>query len=352
MTARFVSVSVVLAACGARPTPVPVAPTEDRIAIIGSERGPSGARLVAIDESGDRQFALLRAGRGVVRDSNPAVSPDRRWVVFASSRDRALDETSLWLAPLGVETTPIRITSGASIESHPTWTRDGRAIVFASTRDGGDFDLWRLEIVNGRARGDATQLTTGAGHEITPSVARDGAVVYAAVTPLGDRELESHLEERGPDGTIKQLTGGPADTAPALSPDDRLIAFARPHAHEGALTSEIWKLERGTELAQLVIVLPITDESGPVWSRDGRYLFATSVLRGDAGVLFSSIIHVDLREATPRARMLRDQAGAIARLTPAIVAPTLDDAALHGDPEYLPELARIMADAIEHQRTK
>jgi len=287
-----------------------------------------------------------------VRDSHPAVSPDRAWIVFASSRGRPLDETSLWIAPLGVEATPIALTTGAAIESHPTWTPDGRAIVFASTRDGGDFDLFRLAITNGRAVGDPVQLTFAASHEITPTVAADGTVIYAAVTPTGERTVESRLEERRPDGTIRVLTSGPADTTPALSPDGATIAFARPVLHEGAPTSELWRMPRGSELATPVLAtpLPMTEESGPVWSRDGRYLFATSVMRGDAGVVFSSVVHVDLQESVLRVRMLRDRAGAIARLTPAIAVSDLDATALDADPEYLPELARILAAAIANQK--
>jgi hypothetical protein len=86
-----------------------------------------------------------------------------------------------------------------------------------------------------------------------------------------------------------------------------------------------------------------------VWSRDGRFVFATSVLRGEHSVLFSSVIYVDLRAATPIARMLRDRAGAAARLTPAITAAALDAAALDAAPEYLPELARIVAGALEER---
>jgi len=326
----------------------------DRIAIVASERGPRGTRLVAIDEHGDRRLVLIAPAVGVVRDSHPAVSPDGAWIVFASSRGRALDETSLWIARLGVEAVPVALTSGLAIDSHPTWTPDGTAIVFASTRDGGDFDLWRLVIAQGRAVGEPVPLTTGAGHEVTPTVAADGAVIYAAVTPTGERTVESRLEERRADGTIHVLTGGPADASPALSPDGATIAFARPVIHEGVPTSELWRMARGSELATPILAtpLPLTEESGPVWSRDGRFLFATSVMRGDAGVVFSSVIHVDLREAAPRARMLRDHAGAIARLTPAIAAPVLDAAALLADPEYLPELARILAAAIEDQKSK
>lgn len=342
--------AVGLAACGPRPpaVPPPKAAVEDRVAIIAAERGPNGARLVAIDEHGDRLHVMIADAASVVRDTNPSVSPDGRWLVFASSRDRPLAETSLWIASIGVEVTPVRLTWGAGIESHPAWTRDGSAIVFASTRDGGDFDLWRLAIANGRASGEPEQLTSGAGHEVTPSVARDGTVIYAEVTPRGDHELESHLESRAPDGTITKLTEGPADTSPALSPDERTLAFSRIIVRDGQPNTELWILTRADQHAERVIELPPTDDGGPVWSRDGAFLFATSVVAGEAGPshpLFSSVIHVELAEHPRHARMLEDHAGGIARLTPAIVAPVLDAAALRKNPEYLPELARIMSAA-------
>jgi len=338
---------------GCGPPPAPAAPADaDRIAIVASERGPNGARLVAIDEHGDRRFELIApVAAGVVRDVNPAISPDGRWLAFASTRGRTFDETSLWLAPLGVEATPIRLTDGAWIDSHPAWTRDGRALVFASTRARGDFDLWRLPIAAGRAAGPPEQLTHAPTHEVTPAVAADGAIIYAAVTPKGGAEVESHLEERAPDGTIRALTEGPADTSPALSPDGAAIAFSRPAVHEGMPHAELWRLPRAGGPATQLVELPLTDESGPVWSPDGRFLFATSVLRGaDGRPLFSSVVHVDLQEVPAKARMLRDHAGAIARLTPAVAAAHLDAAALRGDPEYLPELARIVEGAIARAR--
>jgi Tol biopolymer transport system component len=224
---------------------------------------------------------------------------------------------------------------------------DGSAIVFASTREGGDFDLWRQPVANGRATGPAEQLTHAPGHEITPTVAADGAIIYAALTPMGGHEVESHLEQRAADGTITKLSAGPADTSPALSPDGKTLVFARPFEHDTKLDTELWRVARGGELATQLVDLPLTDESGPVWSRDGRFVFATSVLRTpEAGVVFSSVIYVDLQEPQPRARLLQDHAGALVRLTPAIAARTLDVAALHGNPDYLPELARILDDAI------
>jgi len=343
------SLAIVAAGCVPR---APAAPPSDRIAIVASERSAEGARLVAIDERGDRQFEVVQPAAGLVRDSNPTVSPDGKWLAFASSRDRSLDQTSLWLAPLGVAMTAHRLTDGQAIDAHPTWTPDGRAIVFASTRGGGEFDLWRMAIRGGQP-GELTRLTRARGHEVTPAVAPDGAIIYAAVTPdVERREIETHLEERAPDGAIRKLTAGPADSSPAVSPDGTRLVFARPQIHGGKPDSELWLMVRTSGTAAPLVDLPLTDESGPVWSRDGRFVFATSVLRGaDGRVVFSSIIHVDVREAPPVARILEDRVGAIIRLTPAVTATPLDAAALHRDPEYLPELARIMSKVIEQQQS-
>jgi dipeptidyl aminopeptidase/acylaminoacyl peptidase len=346
VTPRSTVLWVACLACAGRAR----APSSDRIAIVASERGPQGARLVSIDEHGDRQFELVEPAAALARDTNPAVSPDGAWIVFASSRGRGLDETSLWIAPAGVARAPRRLTDGKGIDSQPVWTPDGRAIVFASTRARGDFDLWRLEIRGGEPTA-LTQLTDAPGHEVTPAVAADGTIVFAEVTASADRrDIETHLEERAPAGAVHRLTSGPADSSPALSPDGARLVFARPQLHGGKPDSELWLMVRGTDRAAPLVDLPLTDESGPVWSRDGRFVFATSVLRGaDARVLFSSVIYVDTRESPPIARILEDRVGAIARLTPAVTATPLDAAALHTNPEYLPELAHIMQTLIEQQ---
>jgi Tol biopolymer transport system component len=342
---------VACCACGTRPVADPKAPAPDRVAIIAAESGPEGARLVALDERGDRRFELVRAADSVARDTHPAVSPDGQWLVFASSRGRPLAETSLWIAPVAADAEPVRLTTGAAIDSHPAWTRDGSAIVFASTRDGGDYDLFRLAIDHGHPRGEPEQLTHAAGHEITPACGADGSIVYASITKLADGELDSHLEMRAPDGTITNLTEGPADTSPALSPDGRTIVFARPVVHGNVPDGELWSMPLHADAASQLVDLPMTDESGPVWSSDGRYVFATSLLRGAAGnPLFSSVIVIDTRTHPRKARLLQDRLGAIARLTPALTRVPLDAGALASDPEYLPELARIMAEAMAAQK--
>lgn len=340
-----------LGACSAR-SPRP--PARDRIAIAVSERYERGTHLVAVDERGDRVLELVRGADSTVRDTHPAISPDGRWIVFSSSRDRPLDQTSLWIAPLQPDAVPVVLTLGDSIDSHPTWNRDGTAVVFASTRGGAGFDLYQLAVDGrGRAIGAPVALTVGPGHQVTPSVALEGTIVYGAVTPTAAGEVESHLEARLPDGAIAQLTQGPADTSPAVSPDGHAIAFARPVARQGGVDSDLWLASVGGQAARHLVDIPLTDESGPVWSRDGRFVFATSVLRGARGdAVFSAVIVVDTADATPVARVLFDRTGAVARLTPAVATAALDAVELGRNPEYLPEIARIAAAAIAAHKAR
>ncbi len=297
----------------------------------------------------------------LARDTNPAVSPDDRFVVFASSRGRAFDETSLWIAPVAPDAIAHALTAGAAIDSQPTWAPDGSAIVFARAVPGGNFDLYRLAIDrDGNARGEPVQLTTGAGHEVTPSVARDGAIVYAEVTPHGEgsADVDSHLELRTPDGAIVRLTEGPTDATPAFSPDGKTIAFSaateRTTAGGAMLDADLWRIKAtGGGAAERIVDLPLTDESGPVWSPDGRFLLATSALRDShAKAVFSSVIEIDMTAAPRIARMLEDHAGLFPRLTPALTHAALDRKALDADPEYLPELARLLAPAMAQAKSQ
>jgi dipeptidyl aminopeptidase/acylaminoacyl peptidase len=340
------------AACGAPRATTPAA--EDRIAIVVAERGTSGIRLVAIDERGDRRFEVVQPAAQLARDTHPAISPDGAWIVFASSRGGPLERTHLWIAPLAPEAVahPLTVEPGTTIDSHPTWLPDGSGIVFASTRgERGDYDLYRQAIAHGVAVGEPERLTSAAGHEVTPSVARDGTIYYTSITPGEGDHVDSHVEALARDGSIRRVTEGPGDAAPAISPDGRTLVFARPvERSAGTVDADLFEMPADGGAARPVIALPLTDESGAVWSRDGRVLFATSVLRGAQGnVVLSAVIAIE-RDAHPVvARLLEDRVGPIARLTPAIGPAPLDRRALAAAPEYLPELVRLIAKAVEHQ---
>jgi Tol biopolymer transport system component len=362
-------VLLVVAACGHKPPPDPdVAASgagDDPIHIVATERNPSGGgHLVVISESGDRIATLVVPAQTVARDSSPAFSPDGKWLVFVSSRGRAIDRSSLWAVRVGFDAEPFRVTEGAAIDIAPVWSPAGDAIVFASSRSG-NFDVWRLPVSgDDGARlsfGKPIRITTAAGQEISPSVAADGRIAYAALTPGKDGTMSSRIEVLSADGkNVDAVTAGPGDSSPAFDARGRL-AFARPTVRTGesakekrvfaSVDTDLWILDDKGE--RKVVDLPFTDESGPVWSNDGRWLFATSLLRKVTGEpLLSSVIHVDLDEQPVIARMLVDRAGAVTRLAPALAPVVLDSAGLHGNPDYGDELRRTVERAIERSETE
>lgn len=308
-----------------------------------TEQWAQGGRLVVVDDAGDRQAVLVPPAPGpptVVRDEQAAFSPDGRWIAFVSTRGRDLDHPRLWLVPAvtGAVATPISDGPGADLS--PAWSPDSAALVFASDR-AGSFDLYRLALDDhGQPRGAPVRLTSAASHELAPSVGPDGRIVAQVIEPgLAPR---SYLALVDGGGDLAPLTDGPLDATPAWAPDGRRLAYAtRRLRDDGREDSELMVLDLGRAVPPVAVTeLPTTDESGPVWSHDGRWLFATSVVvDADDQPRWSSVIAIDLREPRFVPRMLRDQVGAIVRAGPALAPLRLDELALARAPAYLPALA-------------
>jgi Tol biopolymer transport system component len=352
LRAGVAAVAVLGIACSP-PAQHPAPPIAVRI--VATERGGAGGRLVVIDEAGDRQAELVPAAVTTARDNSAAFSPDGAWIAFASSRTRDLDRTSLWIVPAVIGAAPIRLTDDRADDLAPAWTPGSDALVFASDR-GGTFDLWRVALIkaDGRVRAGAlTQLTHAPGAELGPSVARDGRIAYAALDRDDTGTLRSRIAVLDADGTARVITLGPGDSTPAWTPDGKAIAFAAPMARAGgAIDSDLLAVAPDGTDRRVLIDAPDTDESGPVWSADGRWLFATSLYRQvETGKpLLSSVVYVDLREQPPTLRMLQDRAGAISRLAPAIGPGGLDPQPLHAAPAYRAALVQILVHALSSPR--
>ena len=111
-------------------------------------------------------------------DYGPAFSPDGRRIAFESSRSGEAEE--IWLAdPNGSNV--VQLTGGPvdwrgepRWRGAPVWSPDGSRILFASRGDGGNPDLWTVDVDGGALR----RVTNDPGHDGIAAWSPDGRWVY------------------------------------------------------------------------------------------------------------------------------------------------------------------------------
>lgn len=115
-----------------------------------------GASLFA-QVPGQKKPFDVQAMLQLSRVSEPAVSPDGKWVAFTVQTidiDKNTKSKHIWIVPLdGGE--PRAITSDGTSNERPRWTPDSQRIIYISNR-GGSGQVWSMD-PNG---GDAKQLTS------------------------------------------------------------------------------------------------------------------------------------------------------------------------------------------------
>ncbi|WP_086845558.1 S9 family peptidase [Amycolatopsis kentuckyensis] len=145
----------------------------------------------------------------------PRVSPDGRWVVFASSPTGRAGEypvSGLWVGPADASEPPRELVAGAAEDREPRWSPDSAWVYFLSDRaDRGTAQLYRV----GREGGEPEQLTDWAAglgnHVLMP----DGdAVVFLAP--------EEKAVAADPRVRVVGAAGAGAPTWDTLAQPDRL----------------------------------------------------------------------------------------------------------------------------------
>ncbi|HTU66258.1 MAG TPA: S9 family peptidase [Steroidobacteraceae bacterium] len=120
----------------------------------------------------------------LARASDPQVSPDGRYVVYAL-RETDLDanrgRTDLWLVDLDGAAKPRRLTQHSSNDTHPRWSADGTSIYFLSSR-AGSMQVWRLPLTGG----EAVQITDYPLEVGTFKFSPDGSRIALAMEMLPD----------------------------------------------------------------------------------------------------------------------------------------------------------------------
>ena len=273
------------------------------------------------------------------REMHPAVSPDGRWLAFASDRSGNLD---IWIKPYP-RGPAVQVTTHQSEDTEPVWSPDGKSLVFVSKRRDPLGDLWRVGIdtrTGIRVKGDPVQLTSRLGMEKSPSFAPDGRrLVFVsdqdgrpnlyvlsfrsrkierltvnggmdpAWSPCGDWIVFTRYDKgRGdllltrpdtpdPDSeTVYPLTAGPAvDSEPAWSCQGDAVVFQRvdPDSVEavlirGRMNTSLWRkrVAQGrpvTDFAagqEIQITTGLFLDQSPVWHPEGEILFSSDRGKG------------------------------------------------------------------------
>lgn len=303
------------------------------------ERG----RLIAVDETGNRQSFLTEEG---LVDMTPAASSDGKRLAFA--RGKTSGDIHVYVMDARLGSTPRAVTVGQGQFVGPAWVGD-ELIVAGRVRD--QFELFRIRQ---ELPTEPVRLTTSADDELMPAVAPSGVIAFTRHT-----NGTTQIWERLPDGNERRATTGDADSSPTYRADGALV-FARPVVRAKATgtfaDSDLWL--RDTSGERVLVPLDGTDESGAVFSRDGRYMFFSSVLRASSTQeteptrLSEAVAFVDLSDDKATVRVLRDSVGWTRRKTPAIFAARLDATQLNSAPPYHESLLKVLVDAVEANRLR
>ncbi len=232
-------------------------PDGARLAFIMRQPGePEALATVATDGSDPR--ILLRADAVLPFFGRPSWSPDGTTIAFVRSPGGIARE--IWLQP-AAGGSPKRLSNDPPgiFSDDPSFTPDGRGVVHRSNRAGAT-NLW-VAPVDGSA---PSRLTSGAGPDESPSVARDGRIAF----------LNSHgrgvlVVVRLDTGEVREVYSHSSTLwAPALSPDGQQVAVSRLEA-DGSW--HIWLVPvSGGDARQLTFGK--VPEIYPRFSPDGRVL--------------------------------------------------------------------------------
>ncbi|HYO84372.1 MAG TPA: winged helix-turn-helix domain-containing protein [Bryobacteraceae bacterium] len=127
------------------------------------------------------------------------------------------------------------------------WLEADNTIIF-SAENGDTYNLWSAGISPaGTLNGKFRRLTAGAGNEVEPSCASNGALAFTSLEKHSQLSLLPFDLNRGTTtGPLQRVVGGPSTREyPSLSSDGRRAAFAS--AQSGRLSIWIRDLTDGTE---------------------------------------------------------------------------------------------------------
>jgi dipeptidyl aminopeptidase/acylaminoacyl peptidase len=265
---------------------------------------------------------------GIREVHDPQITADGRFIAYTVSATSLKDdksETRIWMVPAAGGEAVALTAEGISSE-HPRWSPDGKFLAFTSSRKdaAGNEDKSQVYLLN-RLGGEAQRLTDTIQDVDDFAWSPDGKRLVLVLRDPSPEELEEaankskesdssdkaaakksksqrpwvidrlyfkedtvgYLERRrthlyifsiATKSTTQVTSGDYDDTAPAWSPDGKLLAFASNRSKpdpDATYASNIWTVaadntDQGAHLIQ--VTTGLAGDHHPTWSPDGQWL--------------------------------------------------------------------------------
>ena len=264
------------------------------------------------------------------RDTDPAPSPDGKWLLFSSTNRGGSPE--IWIMPSGGGT-PRRVTSepdstvvsGRTLSTRvmtPTWAPDGKSILFISTRSG-PYNVYSLPIEGGTPKA----LSNAPGSQRFAVYSPDGSkICFPSSREQPNALYGFHLYVMGAKGEIdgpparKITKSGGSPGHPIWSFDGKWIGYVAKDVDttrsvnigKGMQTKEtalfakfrVYKVPASggaeVKLTGLTKETEPSEDTWPSWSPDGKYI---AFGRNIGGKMNIWIVDVFTKKAFPLTNM-------------------------------------------------
>ena len=226
--------------------------------VVKSASEPSSPLRLLDIASGKWRTLDYEISRGDI-DLDPRYSPDGRWIVFR----RNISLSDLWKMPASGGK-PQRLTSIKSDIRGWDWLPDGSGLIFSYI--GSATFMHRYDMASGRIT--PLEMSEVA---LTPDIARASPSMVFTVDRSMAGIFRVSLTESKDGQPLRErvFDSSRSDMLPAISPDNRMLAFLSDRGSHQALW--IGELDKPDAAREIESFMPVPRHN-PVWSEDSRKL--------------------------------------------------------------------------------